>query len=175
VKHVVEVTKRNEQTVRFEILDQIDEIEVIAVGTIIRDLAYLQKIYGSGRVGGGSSRAKPMSDSRMETSGGLSYTGMKPTGLAAKTSRLNVIWNETMMSEHKRHFAICVDNSDYEASLILRKVYEIMPDELGAKDELLRIVDESGEDYLYHKSHFIVVEFPLEVEHALLAAQSLTP
>jgi hypothetical protein len=79
------------------------------------------------------------------------------------------------MSEHKKHFAVCVDNSDHEASLILRKIYEIIPDEQGAKDDLLRIVDESGEDYLYHKSHFVVVEFPVEVEQALLAAQSVTP
>ncbi len=74
------------------------------------------------------------------------------------------------MTEHKRHFAICVDNADYEASLILRKIYEIIQDEAAATDDLLRIVDESGEDYLYHKSHFIVVEFPIEVAHALHAA-----
>jgi len=78
------------------------------------------------------------------------------------------------MIEHKRYFAICVDNADYEASLILRKIYEIIPDEVAANDDLIRIVDESGEDYLYHKSHFIVVELPVEVEHALLAAQSMT-
>ena len=110
----------------------------------------------------------------METSGGLSYPGTKLMGLAAKTPESNASWNETM-SEHKKHFAICVDNADYEASLILRRIYEIIPDELGARDDLLRIVDESGEDYLYHKSHFIVVEFPIEVEHALLAAQSVMP
>ncbi len=74
------------------------------------------------------------------------------------------------MTEHKRHFAICVDNADYEASLILRKIYEIVPDEAAAGDDLLRVLDESGEDYLYHKSHFIVVEFPIEVAHALIAA-----
>ena len=78
------------------------------------------------------------------------------------------------MTEHKRHFAICVDNADYEASLILRKIYEIIPDEVAARDDFLRIVDESGEDYLYHNSHFIVVELPIEVEHALLAAQGMT-
>jgi len=81
---------------------------------------------------------------------------------------------ETMI-EPKKHFAICVDNADYEASLILRKIYEIITDEAAARDDLLRIVDESGEDYLYHKSHFVVVEFPVEVEHALLAAQGMTP
>ncbi len=74
------------------------------------------------------------------------------------------------MTDLKRHFAICVDNAGYEASLILRKIYKIIPDEAAASDELLRIVDESGEGYLYHKSHFIVVEFPIEVAHALPAA-----
>jgi len=98
---------------------------------------------------------------------GLSYTGMKPMGLAVKILRLNVTWNETMVMR-KRRFAICVDNADYEASLILRKIYEIIPDEAAAEDGFLRVVDESGEDYLYHQSHFIVVEFPIEVEHALL-------
>jgi len=43
--------------------------------------------------------------------------------------------------------------------------------ELGDRDDLLRIVDESGEDYLYHKSYFIVVDFPREMEYAFLAAQ----
>jgi hypothetical protein len=76
------------------------------------------------------------------------------------------------MGNHKKRFAICVDYSNYEASLILRKIYEIIPDQRAAEDDLLRIVDESGEDYLYHKSHFIVVEFPIEVEHALLTAQA---
>lgn len=96
---------------------------------------------------------------------------MKLMGLAAKISKLNVMWNETMI-KHERHFAVCVDNADYEASLILRKIYEIIPDAVAANDDLLRIVDESGEDYLYHKSHFIMVRFPMEVEHALFATQS---
>lgn len=78
------------------------------------------------------------------------------------------------MSEHKRYFAVCVDNLDYEASLVLRKIYDVIPDEAAAGDDLLRIVDESGEDYLYHRSHFIVMEFPTEVERALVAAQDPT-
>ena len=78
------------------------------------------------------------------------------------------------MIKPERHFAVCVDNVDYGASLILRKIYEIIPDETAAKDELLRIVDESGEDYLYHKSHFVIVKFPVEVENALFAAQDVS-
>ncbi len=84
------------------------------------------------------------------------------------------MWNETM-TDDKRHFAICVDNADYGASLILRKIYQIIPDEAAAADDLLRIINESGEDYLYHKSHFIVAEFPLEVANALLPSQGAAP
>jgi hypothetical protein len=71
------------------------------------------------------------------------------------------------MNAPKKQFAVCVDNTDYEASLIVRKIYEILTDKEAAKDEMLRVVDESGEDYLYHRSQFILVEFPAEVEQAL--------
>jgi len=69
----------------------------------------------------------------------------------------------------KKQFAVCVDNADYEASLIVRKIYEVLPDEEAAKDDLLRVVDESGDDYLYHRSLFILMELPTEVERALSA------
>ena len=72
------------------------------------------------------------------------------------------------MNTHKKHFAVCVDNTDYESSIIVRKIYEVLPDEEAAKDEMLRVVDESGEDYLYHRSQFILVEFPAEVQQALM-------
>jgi hypothetical protein len=65
-------------------------------------------------------------------------------------------------------FVLCIDNSEYEASLILRKVYPVMSDPKGAKDGLVRIVDESGEEYLYDKSHFILVDFPNAVAKAIL-------
>lgn len=68
------------------------------------------------------------------------------------------------MENPKKRFALCVDNSDYQASLIKRKLYEIIPDEDAAKDDFIRIVDESGEDYLYHCSYFILLELPAEVE-----------
>jgi hypothetical protein len=71
------------------------------------------------------------------------------------------------MDTQKKHFAVCVDNTDYKASLIVRKIYEVLPDEEAARDEMLRVVDESGEDYLYHRSHFVLVDFPTDVERAL--------
>lgn len=74
------------------------------------------------------------------------------------------------MNTPKRRFALCIDNTDYQVSLIPKKIYEIIPDEKAEKDDLIRIIDESGEDYLYHNSYFKIVEFPIEVEEALSAA-----
>ncbi len=70
----------------------------------------------------------------------------------------------------RRRFAVCVDNKGYEASLIPRKIYEIVSDERAEQDDFVRIIDESGEDYLYHVSHFVFIELPEEVERALVAA-----
>jgi hypothetical protein len=78
-----------------------------------------------------------------------------------------------MMSAQRKPFALCIENSDYQASLVLGKVYRILPDPRAAKDDLVRIVDESGEDYLYHKSHFVFVDFPPTVKKKVLALQSV--
>jgi len=77
------------------------------------------------------------------------------------------------MNAQTKPFALCVDNSDYQASLILGKVYHIVPDLRAAKDDLVRIVDESGEDYLYHKSYFVFVDFPPAVKQKVLALQGV--
>lgn len=70
----------------------------------------------------------------------------------------------------KKQFALCVDNTGYQASLILKKIYEIIPDERAAQNDFIRVIDESGEDYLFHKSHFVLMELPEEVERVLVAA-----
>lgn len=78
------------------------------------------------------------------------------------------------MKAPTKPFALCVDNTDYKASLILGKVYRIIPDSRAAKDDLVRIVDESGEDYLYHKSHFVFVHFPKAVAKKILSLEVAT-
>lgn len=65
-------------------------------------------------------------------------------------------------------FAVCISNSDYQASLELHKIYRVLPDEDAAKDGDLRVIDESGEDYLYPAEYFVLIEEPKEVERALL-------
>lgn len=68
----------------------------------------------------------------------------------------------------KKRFAICI--TDSEPDLELRKVYQVLPDELAAKDDYIRVIDESGEDYLYPASYFVFVEMPQPAERALKAA-----
>ena len=63
-------------------------------------------------------------------------------------------------------FALCVENADSE-DLEKRKVYQVIPDEEAEKEGYLRVMDESGEDYLYPKSYFILVQLPLEAQDAL--------
>jgi len=64
-------------------------------------------------------------------------------------------------------FAVCVKNVDYRASLELRKLYPVLEDEFAAKHDMIRVVDESGEDYLYPSSYFVRVELPRSVELTL--------
>ncbi len=71
------------------------------------------------------------------------------------------------MNTPRKSFAICIDNTDYEASLIPRKLYEVITDEKAEQDDFIRVIDESGEDYLYHRSHFILIKLPAEVEKIL--------
>ncbi|MDZ7290949.1 MAG: hypothetical protein ONB44_12225 [candidate division KSB1 bacterium] len=65
-------------------------------------------------------------------------------------------------------FAVCIDNSGYPASLELYKIYRVLPDDDAAAEEDLRVIDESGEDYLYPAHRFIVIELPQALERALL-------
>jgi hypothetical protein len=64
-------------------------------------------------------------------------------------------------------FAICIDNSEYPASLEKNKLYRLIPDEVAAQDGDLRVVDESGEDYLYPANYFVVLEVPRETASQL--------
>lgn len=77
------------------------------------------------------------------------------------------------MKSPQKPFVLCTDNTGFQASLIPGKVYRILPDAVAAKDDLVRIVDESGEDYLYHKGHFVFVDFPPAVKKKILALEGV--
>jgi hypothetical protein len=68
------------------------------------------------------------------------------------------------------HFAVCVRNTGNEASLELRKLYEVVADPDGEKDGMLRVIDESGEDYLFPAAFFVLAPLPAAVEEAVQQA-----
>jgi hypothetical protein len=67
-------------------------------------------------------------------------------------------------------FVVCIDNAAYPAALELRKIYQIVPDAVANTQHLLRVIDESGEDYLYPDTYFVAVDFPQAIKDALLHA-----
>ncbi len=82
-----------------------------------------------------------------------------------RARRSSVVTNE-VVADHPR-FAICVRNKDYEASLELRKLYPVLEDEFGAKHGMIRVIDESGEDYLFPNEYFVALSLPQSVEKRL--------
>ena len=70
-------------------------------------------------------------------------------------------------SEFTPKYVICINNTDYPASLEFRKIYSVTPDDFAASHRLLRVIDESGEDYLYSTDYFVPVELSEAAEKAL--------
>ncbi len=103
----------------FEIIGEITDIEVIATGNTIRDLARLKKDY-----------------------------------------RFITV------------FAICIDNKGYPASLERHKLYRVVADEDAAADGDVRIIDESGEDYLYPAHYFVLLDLPQSIDKVIRASFS---
>ena len=76
------------------------------------------------------------------------------------------------MPEHSHtglQFAICVKTDDADL-LTPRRIYQVLPDESAARSHYVRVIDNEGEDYLYPADYFIFMQFPQEVEQALLQA-----
>jgi hypothetical protein len=57
-------------------------------------------------------------------------------------------------------YVICIDNKGYKFSLTLHKVYQVLPDPEAAEDGMIRIIDDTGEDYLFGEQRFVPVELP---------------
>ena len=74
------------------------------------------------------------------------------------------------MAKTQKQLVVCIDNKDYPTSLEKRKIYVALRDAGAEKHGLLRIVDESGEDYLYPKRSFRSIALPQAVKKAVLAA-----
>jgi hypothetical protein len=74
-----------------------------------------------------------------------------------------------MKSEKAAHFAVCLNNTGYPASLEVGKLYRVIPDKDAATEGYLRVIDESGEDYAFAVNRFYIVQLPANVEETLIA------
>lgn len=72
--------------------------------------------------------------------------------------------------KREAEFVICIGNKGYSASLELRKIYQVIPDKTAAALHQIRVIDESGEDYLYPEGFFVRVELPRSAERAVRRA-----
>lgn len=72
--------------------------------------------------------------------------------------------------EPKTQFVVCVRNDGYPASLELRKIYEVVPDPSAAEHQYIRVIDESGEDYIYPADWFVAIELPQPLAKAFSLA-----
>ncbi len=69
-----------------------------------------------------------------------------------------------------KQFAVCLKNDGYEVSLERRKIYQVLPDPDAAQHRQIRVIDESGDDYLYPQNFFASIELPQPIRRAVLAA-----
>jgi hypothetical protein len=74
------------------------------------------------------------------------------------------------MKRVEPQFVVCIKNKNYPASLELRKLYRVLPDASAARVGQIRVIDESGEDYLYPEDYFVAVQLPHTAERAVLRA-----
>ncbi len=73
-------------------------------------------------------------------------------------------------AKEKYNFALCIENKDCE-DLEKRKIYSILPDADAKREGYIRVIDESGEDYLYPQSYFIIIQLPRKAQEALQLAK----
>ncbi|MDX6404808.1 MAG: hypothetical protein QOH70_2263 [Blastocatellia bacterium] len=144
----------------FELLSDITEIEPIAVGSRIRDIAKLRRKHGRGRW----RKLKGVATIRLRN-GHVRVAELhwyEAHGIGRKDMK--------QTKKPALRFVVCIDNKDYPASLELHKIYRVLPDEDAAADGDLRVIDESGEDYLYSGERFVPIALPEAVQKSLLKA-----
>jgi hypothetical protein len=95
---------------------------------------------------------------------------MKHAALARKNSNAKGTSTRSPKPATGRRFAVCVQNDGYEASLERNKIYVVLPDKDAEEDGDLRVVDESGEDYLFSSDRFVAIDVPAAVKASLLKA-----
>ena len=92
---------------------------------------------------------------------------MKHTASEKKRSNGNGTSTRRAPARKSAQYALCIDNEDCDVSLERLKVYRLLRDARARKDGFLRVIDESGEDYLYAENRFIVLDLPVKQSRSL--------
>lgn len=133
----------------FKIVGPISQQQTIAADKQIREIGRLRRVYGQGRW----------------------RIGTRHMESAARNSRSNASLVSDSTSRNAGHlFALCVDNRKYPASLERCKVYRVIKDSSATRHRLLRIIDESGQSYLYPESCFVTGILPKRARKAFAPA-----
>ena len=100
--------------------------------------------------------------------------GTKLTESEGRNSNGSGIWTKIMKRKNPvaPHFVVCLKNTGYPASLELHKIYRIVPDKQAGQTNDVRVIDESGDDYLYPASWFAEIKVPRPVERSFLHVRS---
>jgi hypothetical protein len=140
-------------------------------GIGIREIARLRRVYGRGRW------RKRKGVARVRLADGSSHLAeVHWYESAARNSRSSTCSETEIMAKSQakqtqaKQLVVCIKNEGYRASLEKRKIYVTLRDAAAEKHGLLRIVDESGEDYLFPKAFFRAIALPQSVKRAVLAA-----
>jgi hypothetical protein len=118
-----------------------------------------------GRRPGENGRELLRLDWKMEQLGLQKSTGMKATAREERKLKSKNTWSKKAM---KQKFLLCIDNEGYEASLEIRKLYEVIPDKEAERHNQIRVIDESGEDYLYPSRFFAPVRLSIQTKNRIL-------
>lgn len=149
----------------FEILSEITGIEEIARGTAVRNRKRLRRVYG-GRAW-----------RKMKGLARVRFAGSKV--VSVQSTRWHEVHDvgkkcskSSFANPSRGGFVMCVDNTDYPALLEVGKVYRTLPAHTGVPRGLLRVVEESGEDYLYPVKRFVPIELPPRGRRVLISGAS---
>ena len=142
------------------------DVETIEVGNAIREIKRLRRAYGLGRWDKGKGIATVRLSNGMIAS--LKSAVTKHTVAADRSSRSKTISTRTPRGRRRpRGFVLCVKNDGYGVSLERRKLYPAIPDAAAAAHGQVRVIDESGEDYVFPRRLFVALDLPATVRRAL--------
>lgn len=151
----------------FQIVGSVEDIQIIAVKHSIRVLKFLERTYGKGRW----RKLKGIAQVQLENGRiRLAEVHWYEAHFIGKREMKQAVYGLAMREENLHRLAICVDNTGYEMSLERRKVYPLLSDADAERDDYVRVIDETGEDYLFPASRFVFLTVPSEIEAVVLAA-----